>query len=297
MEELKRSFRPELLNRIDEVIVFHALSRENVKEIVDLLLKRVREQLKAKDVEIELTDAAKDVLAEKGYDVSLGARPLRRTIQRMVEDQLSEKLLNKEFKAGETIIVDAVDGEIVFDSAPRAAGHAAGRARRLPGVVRLRETRIPAGGGPRRIREGRRAQRPSGRWALVVSGAAGRVRAGQGVSVADRYGSSAWARSSGCSSVRRAGGRPPNGPGGAPPAGNGGRSTSRRSRTATARTPDGATAPWRTWPRRQRSTGSARASRAWIASSAVGWCPVRWSSSRGRPASASRPFSSNSRRA
>ena len=118
MEELKKSFRPELLNRIDEVIVFHALSRENVKEIVDLLLKRVREQLKAKDVEIELTDAAKDVLAEKGYDVSLGARPLRRTIQRMVEDQLSEKLLNKEFKAGETIIVDARDGEIVFESAP-----------------------------------------------------------------------------------------------------------------------------------------------------------------------------------
>jgi ATP-dependent Clp protease ATP-binding subunit ClpC len=118
MDELKRSFRPELLNRIDEVIVFHALSRENVKEIVELLLKRVREQLKAKDVEIELTDAAKDVLVDKGYDVSLGARPLRRTIQRMVEDQLSEKLLNKEFKAGETIIVDALDGEIVFVSAP-----------------------------------------------------------------------------------------------------------------------------------------------------------------------------------
>jgi ATP-dependent Clp protease ATP-binding subunit ClpC len=118
MEELKKSFRPELLNRIDEVIVFHALSRENVKEIVDLLLKRVREQLKAKDVEIELTDSAKDVLADKGYDIALGARPLRRTIQRMVEDQLSEKLLNKEFKAGETIIVDARDGEIVFESAP-----------------------------------------------------------------------------------------------------------------------------------------------------------------------------------
>jgi ATP-dependent Clp protease ATP-binding subunit ClpC len=118
MDELKKSFRPELLNRIDEVIVFHALSRENVKEIVDLLLRRVREQLKAKDVEIELTDRAKELLAEKGYDVSLGARPLRRTIQRMVEDQLSEKLLNKEFKAGETIIVDAVDGEIVFEAAP-----------------------------------------------------------------------------------------------------------------------------------------------------------------------------------
>src|SRR5205823_2700512 len=94
-EELKRSFRPEFLNRIDEVIVFHSLSRENVKEIVDLMMKRVREQLKAKDVEIELTDLAKDLLAEKGYDPSLGARPLRRTIQRMVEDPLSEKLLWK----------------------------------------------------------------------------------------------------------------------------------------------------------------------------------------------------------
>ena len=118
MEELKRSFRPEFLNRIDEVIAFHALTRENVKAIVDLLMTRVREQLQTKDVEIELTDGAKSLLAEKGYDPSLGARPLRRTIQRLVEDPLSEKLLHKEFKAGETVIVDAVGEEIVFDHAP-----------------------------------------------------------------------------------------------------------------------------------------------------------------------------------
>ncbi len=118
MEELKRSFRPEFLNRIDEVIVFHSLSREDVKAIVDLMMRRVREQLKAKDVEIVLSDAAKDLLAEKGYDPSLGARPLRRTIQRLVEDPLSEKLLWREFKAGETIIVDAREGEVVFESAP-----------------------------------------------------------------------------------------------------------------------------------------------------------------------------------
>jgi ATP-dependent Clp protease ATP-binding subunit ClpC len=118
MEELKRSFRPEFLNRIDEVIVFHSLSREDVKSIVDLMLKRVREQLKAKDVEIELTDDAKNLLAEKGYDPALGARPLRRTIQRMVEDPLSEKLLWKEFKAGETVIVHAQDDEIVFEHTP-----------------------------------------------------------------------------------------------------------------------------------------------------------------------------------
>ncbi|HJV05455.1 MAG TPA: AAA family ATPase, partial [Actinomycetota bacterium] len=117
MEELKRSFRPEFLNRIDEVIVFHSLTRENVKAIVDLMIRRVEDQLKSKDVDLELTDAAKDLLAEKGYDPALGARPLRRTIQRMVEDQLSEKLLHKEFTAGQTIIVDARDGEVVFESA------------------------------------------------------------------------------------------------------------------------------------------------------------------------------------
>jgi ATP-dependent Clp protease ATP-binding subunit ClpC len=118
LEELKRSFRPEFLNRIDEVIVFHSLTRENVKAIVDLMMRRITEQLKAKDVEIELTDAAKNHLAEKGYDPSLGARPLRRTLQRLVEDPLSEKLLWKEFKAGETVIVDSRDGEIVFEHTP-----------------------------------------------------------------------------------------------------------------------------------------------------------------------------------
>jgi ATP-dependent Clp protease ATP-binding subunit ClpC len=119
-EELKRSFRPEFLNRIDETIVFHSLTRENVKQIVDLMMKRVHEQLRSKDVEIELTDAAKELLAEKGYDPALGARPLRRTIQRLVEDQLSEKLLYKEFTAGQTIIVSVQDGEIVFEAAARS---------------------------------------------------------------------------------------------------------------------------------------------------------------------------------
>ncbi|HEV2907122.1 MAG TPA: ATP-dependent Clp protease ATP-binding subunit [Actinomycetota bacterium] len=116
MEELKRSFRPEFLNRIDEVIVFHSLTQEHVKSIVDLMMKRVRDQLKSKDVEIVLTDGAKGLLAEKGYDPTLGARPLRRTIQRMVEDPLSEKLLWKEYTAGQTIIVDAQDGEVVFET-------------------------------------------------------------------------------------------------------------------------------------------------------------------------------------
>jgi ATP-dependent Clp protease ATP-binding subunit ClpC len=82
------------------------------------MMRRIREQLKAKDVEIELTDAAKNLLAEKGFDPALGARPLRRTLQRLVEDPLSEKLLWKEFKAGETVIVDVQDGDITFEHAP-----------------------------------------------------------------------------------------------------------------------------------------------------------------------------------
>jgi len=115
LEEMKKNFRPEFLNRIDEVIVFHALTREDVKAIVGLMMKRVEEQLRSKDLDIVLTDQVTDVLAEKGYDPALGARPLRRTIQRMVEDPLSEKLLHKEFRAGQTVIVEVRDGEITFE--------------------------------------------------------------------------------------------------------------------------------------------------------------------------------------
>ncbi len=114
MSEVKRSFRPELLNRIDEIIVFHALSRAQVKEIVDLEIERVREQLRSRGMGLELTEASKDLLAEKGYDPAMGARPLRRTIQRLVEDPLSEKVLWKEFRPGQTVVVDAQNGEIVF---------------------------------------------------------------------------------------------------------------------------------------------------------------------------------------
>jgi len=116
MDELKRHFRPEFLNRIDEVIVFHQLSRDEVFAIVELMMRRIVEQLKAKDIAIELTESAKGLLADKGYDPALGARPLRRTIQRMIEDPLSEKLLWKEFSAGQLIVVDAEEGEIVFRS-------------------------------------------------------------------------------------------------------------------------------------------------------------------------------------
>ncbi len=113
-EELKRHFRPEFLNRIDDTIVFHQLTREQVKEIVDLMLTRVKGQLRSKDLDIELTEDAKTWLAEKGYDASLGARPLRRTIQREIEDTLSEKILFGEFSAGQLIVADVEDDEISF---------------------------------------------------------------------------------------------------------------------------------------------------------------------------------------
>ena len=108
-EALKQHFRPEFLNRIDETIVFHELSKPEVTQIVDLLIKRTSTQLEAQGIGIELTDAAKVVLVDKGYDPTLGARPLRRAIQRMVEDPLSERLLYKTFRAGEIIVVDAED--------------------------------------------------------------------------------------------------------------------------------------------------------------------------------------------
>ena len=108
-DALKDHFRPEFLNRIDEVIVFHELTREEVTRIVDLMIKRLQNQLEAQGIGLELTDSAKVLLALRGYDPTLGARPLRRAIQRLVEDPLSERLLWKEFRAGETILVDAED--------------------------------------------------------------------------------------------------------------------------------------------------------------------------------------------
>ncbi len=105
MEALKTQFRPEFLNRIDETIVFHELTIDEVKQIVDLLLKRVTTQLESQALDLALTDDAKELLAKKGYDPQLGARPLRRAIQRMLEDPISEKVLFHEFPAGSTILV------------------------------------------------------------------------------------------------------------------------------------------------------------------------------------------------
>ena len=106
-EELKQHFRPEFLNRVDDVIVFHQLSQEEIFQIVDLMISKVDERLRDRDMGIEIRPAAKKLLSEKGYDPVLGARPLRRTIQREIEDHLSEKILFGELKAGQIVIVDA----------------------------------------------------------------------------------------------------------------------------------------------------------------------------------------------
>jgi ATP-dependent Clp protease ATP-binding subunit ClpC len=124
LDELKKSFRPEFLNRIDGVVVFHALTEEDIRKIVDLMLVQVAKQLKEKGIKLEVTDAAKGFLGTKGYDEVFGARPLRRVIQDMVEDKLSESLLRGMFHAEDTAIVDLEDGDIVVH--PAAVGALAG---------------------------------------------------------------------------------------------------------------------------------------------------------------------------
>jgi ATP-dependent Clp protease ATP-binding subunit ClpC len=124
-DELKSHFRPEFLNRIDDIIVFHQLTKPQIIQIVDLMLKNLDDRLQAKDMGIELTPAAKDLLAERGYDPLLGARPLRRVIQREIEDSLSERILFGELKAGEIIVVDVegigVEAVFTFKGAPKAS--------------------------------------------------------------------------------------------------------------------------------------------------------------------------------
>ncbi len=120
MTELKRVFRPELLNRIDEVIVFHKLSREQILHIVDFMLNRLREQLEVHGVAIELTESAKELLVQEGYDPAMGARPLRRAIQRILEDPLADFVLAQQMQHGSTILVDRKEGtdEVSMDIVP-----------------------------------------------------------------------------------------------------------------------------------------------------------------------------------
>jgi len=114
MEQLRRAFRPEFLNRVDATIVFRALSKAEITEIVDLVLNNVRDRLLEHEVNLTVTQAAKEYLADEGYDPEYGARPLRRVVQNQVEDVMSDSILTGRFEAGHTVVVDYVDGELVF---------------------------------------------------------------------------------------------------------------------------------------------------------------------------------------
>src|SRR5213075_1965266 len=109
--ELRKVFRPEFLNRIDEVIVFHKLQKDEIKQIVELLLLRIRESMAERELQLELTGEAKDMLVEKGWDPAMGARPLRRAIQRYVEDPLADFVLREEIVPGATVVIDPPESD------------------------------------------------------------------------------------------------------------------------------------------------------------------------------------------
>ena len=124
-EAMRDVFRPEFLNRIDEIVEFEPLSKEQIGEIVELQLRRVEARLAERGLRLELTEAAKETLAEAGWDPTYGARPLKRAIQRLLENPLALRLLEGEFTEGDTVRVDAKDDELVFEKAPLAEPAAA----------------------------------------------------------------------------------------------------------------------------------------------------------------------------
>jgi len=113
MDELKKSFRPEFLNRIDEVIVFHSLEEEHIEQIVSLMTDELRKRLREQHIDFQLTDDAKKILAKEGFDPAYGARPLRRAIQRHIEDRLSEELLKGNISKGDTVNIESEEGKLV----------------------------------------------------------------------------------------------------------------------------------------------------------------------------------------
>jgi ATP-dependent Clp protease ATP-binding subunit ClpB len=124
-EAMTEVFRPEFLNRIDEIVEFHPLSKEQIGEIVELQLRRVEARLAERGLRLELTDGARAALAEAGWDPTYGARPLKRAIQRLLENPLALRLLEGEFAEGDTVRVDAKDGELLFAKASEAEPAAA----------------------------------------------------------------------------------------------------------------------------------------------------------------------------
>lgn len=117
MSELKKTFRPEFLNRVDDVIVFHQLTKDEIKAIVDLMFKRLLTQVEAQEIKIKLTESAREYLTKEGFDPALGARPLRRAIQRLIEDPLSEGILSGVYKSGQKVVVDAKKEGIIITTA------------------------------------------------------------------------------------------------------------------------------------------------------------------------------------
>jgi ATP-dependent Clp protease ATP-binding subunit ClpB len=122
MQELRNTLRPEFLNRIDEVVIFSPLGRDEIARIVDIQLGHLRRRLAARRIELDVTDAARSLLGREGYDPTFGARPLKRAIQRLLQDPLSLKLLQRELNDGETITVDADGDKIVFQPKAAVAG-------------------------------------------------------------------------------------------------------------------------------------------------------------------------------
>lgn len=120
-DALKSAFRPEFLNRIDEIIVFNSLGQEQIKSIVDIQVEYLKKRLEERKINIELTDAAKAQIAAEGFDPVYGARPLKRTIQRRIQDPLAMKVLEGEVHDGDNVLVDAVDGDITFTATPAPA--------------------------------------------------------------------------------------------------------------------------------------------------------------------------------
>lgn len=115
MGDLRKTFRPEFLNRIDEIIVFHPLNRQHIKEVVKLMLQDVNKRLKEQEITLEVTEEAREILVDQGFDEEYGARPLRRAIQRLIEDQLSDGLLEGKFGKGDTVVAQAKDGQVVLE--------------------------------------------------------------------------------------------------------------------------------------------------------------------------------------
>ncbi len=111
--ELKHYFKPEFINRLDDLIIFNPLGKEEIKQIVDIMLQNIKEKVKERDIEIIVTDAAKELIADAGFDPVYGARPLKRAIQEIIEDRLAELILEGKVKEGSRVTFDAKDGEII----------------------------------------------------------------------------------------------------------------------------------------------------------------------------------------